>query len=221
MPLSTCILLICARILYFISLLERHLKSQKFSNCLLNVLAIFRLSCYACTLSWRLTTREPGQLRWCTGHWPGYGLDDCFQQISISSRHTFRPLGLLVGGCQELFSWGYSGSGLKLTTHLQTMSKLRMRNLYLHSPMSPQHGAELTTPLPPSNPRTCYSANLQATHVQCGHYGKLHSLCLQPCKCYQFVTMKFKMSYNSQSTQYGRYSRTTKSKTKQVMYIQM
>jgi hypothetical protein len=59
--------------------------------------------------------------------WPGYGLDDSFQQISISPRHTLSLLCILFEWCQELFSWGWSGSGSKLTTHLQSMPKLRIR----------------------------------------------------------------------------------------------
>jgi hypothetical protein len=48
---------------------------------------------------------------------------------------SWDPPSLLSNGCWEIFPWGLSSRGMKLTTHHQLVLRLRTVVLYLHSPL--------------------------------------------------------------------------------------
>jgi hypothetical protein len=58
-------------------------------------------------------------------------------QIGFAAHTTF-----YVMGTRGLFFWNYSNRGAKLTTQLHIVLKIRMVELYLHSPIS-LHGMVL------------------------------------------------------------------------------
>jgi hypothetical protein len=76
-----------------------------------------------------------------TGIATGYGLD-CPGSISIRARFFSSPPcpdrlwslpGLLSDGQRELFSRGYSGRGVTITTYLHLVPRSRIVELYFHS----------------------------------------------------------------------------------------
>jgi hypothetical protein len=85
----------------------------------------------------------------------GYRLDDqgvVGVRVPVASRilssprrpdRLWDPPGLLANGYRGLFLKGYSGRGVKLTTHLELVPNLRMVDLYIHSPIR-LHGLVLT-----------------------------------------------------------------------------
>jgi hypothetical protein len=55
--------------------------------------------------------------------------------FSIASRPALGPTSLLSNVYMGLFPREISGRGVKLTTHLHLVPRLRMVELYLHSPI--------------------------------------------------------------------------------------
>jgi hypothetical protein len=54
-------------------------------------------------------------------------------RFSSSPERLWSPLSLLYNGNWEQFPWEYRGRGVKLTTHLHLVSRLRMMEMYFHS----------------------------------------------------------------------------------------
>jgi hypothetical protein len=55
--------------------------------------------------------------------------------FSIASRRLWSLLYLLPYGDRELYSWGLSDRGVKLTAHLHSVPRSRVMELYLHFPI--------------------------------------------------------------------------------------
>jgi hypothetical protein len=60
----------------------------------------------------------------------------CRTEKSTGITLPYLPI-LLSSGYQELFSWEYSGRGVKLSTHLHLVPRSRCVELYLHSTNTP------------------------------------------------------------------------------------
>jgi hypothetical protein len=63
----------------------------------------------------------------------GWGFDS-WQGLKLFSHHRVQTTDLLSNGYQELLLWGQSCRGVKLTTHLHLVTRLRMRGAILALP---------------------------------------------------------------------------------------
>jgi hypothetical protein len=80
------------------------------------------------------------------GSIPGRGNDGTFSSLQPHPDQHWGPPSLLPNKYQELLVQEYSGWGMKLTTHLHLVPKLRMYGATLPPPnTSSWHGTELST----------------------------------------------------------------------------
>jgi hypothetical protein len=99
-----CILIICAQTSVLHNYTRDAFKIAEIPKLFIKCTCYF--SCFVLRPHINLMVNSQGAGTAQVVYWPDYGLDECFQQISISSRHTPSPLSLLCERCQELFSWG-------------------------------------------------------------------------------------------------------------------